>query len=317
MRHFYLLFLPMLFIIACQHPEEPLTIESFKNLTEIPSASGVEVYDNEIWMVGDDNPFLFQYDKDLNLIQKYKISDADSMINNRVVKTQKADFESLAVFQNNLLILSSGSKTISRDTIFVFNLDKKQLKRKINVRTLYNQFLNIGNFDSLQQVNIEGLAYAKDHFFIINRGNIGHKNIIFKIEKEDFLSYLRESKIPDIETLNFSLPDIDAYESGFSGACFSKDGAYLFFTSSVEATRDVYQDGEVLGSFIGRINLTTNQINYWPLKKNDQFVKTKLESISIIEQKSDYVRLICTSDNDDGTSGVYHLKLNFKTDSYE
>jgi len=317
MRRLFLLFLPTLFMISCQHHEEPLKIDSFKNMTEIPSASGVVVVNNEIWMVGDDSPYLFQFDMNLDLIQKYKISAADSMFNNRVVKSEKADFESLAVFKNDLLILSSGSKVNFRDSIFIFNLEKSQLIRKFNIRTLYNQFLNIGDFDSLQQINIEGFAYAMDHFFILNRGNIGHKNFIFRIEKEEFLRYLSENKIPNIETLIFYLPEIDAFRSGFSGACLSKDGEYLFFTSSVEATNDVYQDGEVLGSFIGRINLNTNQMNYWPLKENDQFVKTKLESISIIEQKTDYVRFICTSDDDDGTSGVYHLTLHFKTDSYE
>ena len=101
--------------------------------------------------------------------------------------------------------------------------------------------------------------------------------------------------------------------SGFSGACISPDKKFLIFTSSVESTLDVYHDGEVLGSFIGMIPLqgvnALNQIKSWPVKENQLFIKTKLESVCVKNQEHQLYDLLCVSDNDDGKSGIYEFTL--------
>lgn len=315
MHRKYLLFLPLLFIMSCQHPKESLIIESFENLRVIPSASGVEVVDHNIWMVGDDSPFLYQFDMDLNLIQKYQISFADSTVNNRVVKSEKADFESLARKGDSLFILGSGSVKFSRDTLVIFSLAKNEVINKINMRSLYEKYKTFSQIEF--EVNVEGLAISNKRVYFFNRGNIADQNDILSMSFNQFDAFLGFESNMDATTHRFQLPGISDFLSGFSGACLSKDGRYLYFTSSVEATRDVYNDGEVLGSFIGRIQLESQELEYWPLKENGEFLKTKLESISIIENTEEFIRFVCTSDNDDGSSGIYRIKLNLKPDSYE
>lgn len=316
-RNLLLLFLSF-FILSCTHQnEEALIIESFKKLTEIPSASGIEVVNNEIWMVGDDSPFLFRLDMDLNLINKYSISSVDQIIANRIIKSEKADFESIVYNGEVLLIAGSGSRQISRDTLVKFDLVRQEVS-KVNTRLLFEQFKMLAGFDKDMQINIEGIAGSKGYFYFLNRGNVNANNDVFRLPQEEFDQYLLfGDSVKGIEHFRFDLPSIKNYLSGFSGACISEDEEFLYFTSSVEATTDVYNDGEVLGSFIGEINLITNELRIWPLKEKGRFVKTKLESVSITEHKPEFIRFVCTSDNDDGTSGVYRLKLNLKTDSYE
>jgi len=315
-RFIYLLFLT-LFVFSCtNNQEDGLVIESFENLQEIPSASGVQVIGEEIWMVGDDSPYLFQFDKNLNLLHKYLISSIGSESERRIDKSIKPDFESIAKIGDSLFILGSGSVKGPRDTLVIFSVNRKEIINKYCVRSLYNQFFYPAE-DTAVQKNIEGLAISKKNIFILTRGNIDGKNDIFQVSIHDFNQYLNHKIQLERIIHRFELPKIDKYLSGFSGACLSEDASYLFFTSSVEATQDVYHDGEVLGSFLGRINLRTNEMDYWPVKENNKFVITKLESISIVESNSEFIRFICTSDNDDGSSGVYHLKLNLKPDFYE
>lgn len=309
-RNLLILLLPF-FIFSCNtQNENELIIESFVELAEIPSASGVEVVDSEIWMVGDDSPYLFQYDKELNLIEKFKISEADSMVNNRVLKTIKADFESIARKGDSLLILGSGSVKNTRDTLVIFSLNQKNVINKINIRSIFDKYKLIGKADT--EVNFEGLAISSNKIYFFNRGNISDQNDVLIISIDQFDSFLNKKVISDKTIQNFKLPQINDFTSGFSGACLSEDEKYLYFTSSVEATTDVYHDGEVLGSFIGRIELESNEIKFWPLKENNEFVITKLESISIMENTEEFIKFVCTSDNDDGTSGVYQIKLNLK-----
>ncbi len=311
------LLLLVTFLSACVNtPKEGLRLESFKHTNVIPSASGVQAIGEEIWMIGDDSPFLFQFDEKLNILNKYRISNVDNKVGNRVLKTDKADFESIARTGDDLYILGSGSITQSRDTLVIFSLKERRVISKHNLRKLYQQFLKIGGSDSVQQINIEGLATSSSKIYFLNRGNIWGHNDIYSLSQKEFSKYLISGdSIENIQINRYTLPKINGFLSGFSGACLSDNEQYLYFTSSVEATTDVYHDGEVLGSFIGRIKLIDNEIEYWPLKEKGQFTKTKLESISIIEQNIDDIRIICTSDNDDGSSGIHHFRLTLKPES--
>jgi hypothetical protein len=318
-RFTVLLLFPILFFSCQLVPEEKevLELQSYQFINDIPSASGVSVVGEEVWMVGDDSPYLYSFDHSLKLLEKFQLSGMVSSSAKRVDKSIKADYESMVKMNNQLFVLGSGSSINSRDTLVVFDLVERKVTAKHNLRPLFNRFLEIGGFDTTQQINIEALATNETDIFFFNRGNIGDKNDIYQILREDFQAYLTGNDSIKIKKRRFKLPQIDGYTSGFSGACFDQQMQYLYFTSSVEATNDVYNDGEVLGSFIGRIDLKSSDLKYWPLKENKQFVKTKLESIAILENTKEFLKFVCTSDNDDGSSGVYHIQLNLKSKSHE
>ena len=86
----------------------------------------------------------------------------------------------------------------------------------------------------------------------------------------------------------------------------------LLFTASLEATSDATSDGEILGSYIGIIEfsnfnhrITDTQI----LKVENKILKTKIEGIAVKSMQNNKVKVICVSDNDNGTSWIYELRV--------
>ncbi|NPD47706.1 MULTISPECIES: hypothetical protein [unclassified Lentimicrobium] len=314
MTYFYRFVVLLLLISSCSNPiEEGLFMRSSVIIETIPSASGVICDESHIWLVGDDVAPLFEVNNKLEVVNQYTLSKINNKVDGRILKSLKADFESMDISGDEIIVLGSGSKEISRDTAFVFNKKTRMLMSKKSIRPLFDVFIQLGNYDSLSSINIEGLTSCSNYFYLLQRGNIGDHNDIFRISKPDFLSYLYGGDLPLVEIYHFQLPMIEEYMSGFSGACISPDEKFLIFTSSVESTLDVYHDGEVLGSFIGMIPLqgvnALNQIKSWPVKENELFIKTKLESVCVKNQEHQLYDLLCVSDNDDGKSGIYEFTL--------
>ncbi|OYT17175.1 MAG: hypothetical protein B7C24_03945 [Bacteroidetes bacterium 4572_77] len=308
------LFIGLLLIASCNNPTETIVMESEQIIDAVPSASGVVYTKNAYWLIGDDASFLYKMNMDNQILEKFRISSLNNKKNGRLLKGLKPDFEALDLIDNNLLILGSGSKEISRDTAVLFNLTSKKVVQKKSLRKLYDRFLFVGGFDSTKSINIEAFVSDKNYCYLMHRGNVCGKNVIFQIEKNQWKTYWETNELPDVQSHFVELPKIDGYLSGFSGACLSADGQYLLFTSSVEATKDVYHDGEVLGSFVGSIPIKGEQAwlshKAFLLKHKDHIVKTKLESISVINYLDGVYQLLAVSDNDNGKSGIYHLTLN-------
>ncbi len=311
-------FASLLYLTSCENKcEDALVLQGETIITNVPSGSGIICKGENIWMIGDDASFLFELDKNHEVHSKYQISLMSRKENGRLMKSIKPDFESMDFFDDQLLIMGSGSKNINRDTAVLFDFEKREIITKVSFRPLFQQFLMMGGFDSLQSINMEGLASDSQYFYLLHRGNICGKNIIFQIKIEELMQFITEDKLPEIQLHFFDLPKIDAYQSGFSGACITPDQNYLIYTSSVESTNDVYHDGEVLGSFIGLIPITGSQA--WTthhsvlLKKNDSVLATKLESVCVKGQNGNKLNLVCVSDNDNGESGIYKIQLDLKT----
>ena len=81
------------------------------------------------------------------------------------------------------------------------------------------------------------------------------------------------------------------------------------FSASMEETINTYDDGEILGSIIGTINLHSNKIVEIQVIENDSFVITKIESLTIIEKLDNEYKIVSSSDNDNGTSEIYTFIL--------
>ncbi|EGU38858.1 hypothetical protein VII00023_05992 [Vibrio ichthyoenteri ATCC 700023] len=296
----------------------------FSNRTlndNLPSASGVVVTDNKIFAVGDDSPWLYQLDSTFTIVEKDLIKEYPVRDNGRIVKKVKPDFEALDNIEvsgkPSFVMLGSGSKLDVREWAFVISQDK-QLKIERSLKPLYKNLRVAAGYSADQEINVEGLATSDDSAFILNRGN-GGSNVIFELDLEAFQKYLvgAVDQVNDIKAYHVNLPVVAGFEAGLSGAEYWQETESLVVTASIEATGDAYNDGEILGSYIGLIDLDKLSArktvdlsdNLIPLMEGDKRLITKLESVAFTQQDEKSVSGVVASDNDDGTSEFFNFTL--------
>jgi len=257
-----ILFVSVVLILSCRSTNEKqiyLSKPDVVHLTNLSSASGIGYYNNTIYVVGDDVPWLYQLDTNLVVKTRTQVSAYDTLFKKRTPKRIKADFEGAEIVITDdgvsFVIVSSGSSKITRDTAFVVDILDPSKSISKNIRPLYERIKTKANLPSANEINIEGISFSSDDVYLLHRGNVS-ENIIIKIDRLEFINYLtNDGIIPEIIIYSFSLPEYKGVKSGFSGACLLPDESGLLFTASMEDTNDEINDGKVLGSFVGVIPL--------------------------------------------------------------
>jgi len=288
---------------------------------EFPSASGVIVNNEKIYAVGDDSPYLFTISNNFDIDHKELIKHYPTKKNGRILKKVKPDFEAMDEMsihgEPSWVILGSGSKADVREWAFVIDFNQ-QTKIERSLKPLYRQLYQASGFSGKQELNIEGLASSDKSAFIFNRGNSG-SNVIFEIALNEFHDYLtgKSQQVSNIKAYHVTLPTVDGFEAGLSGAEYWPETDSLIYTASIEATGDAYNDGDILGSFVGVVKV--DQLHERqdldlrdetvPLLKEGKRVITKVESVGIAESSLNQVKGVLVSDNDDGTSELFDFTL--------
>jgi hypothetical protein len=288
------------------------------HLSGLPSASGVEYTDNNIYIIGDDIRWLLTLNDNWEITDSLALSSVDTLVNNRTPGKVKADFESMAHFkyqQNDyLLVFSSGSKQVSRDTAYLVNLSSGKTFIKKNIRSFYEQIKQQAGIPEGNEINIEGLAVSTNTVYIFHRGNV-NKNFMAGTDLQSLMQYLTEqdSPLPEFSIYYFDLPEYEGATSGFSGACIYPGQSGILFTASLEDTKSETADGAILGSYIGYIPFDglSKGTYYASLLTDDdgETVTAKLESITVRGHKNNKIDALTVSDNDDGSSDIYELEL--------
>lgn len=287
----------------------------------LPSASGVVVSQEKIYAVGDDSPWLYQLSPEFTIVEKELIKDYPVGDNGRILKKVKPDFEALDIIsvseKPSFVMLGSGSKLDVREWAFIISHDG-ELKIERSLKPLYKTLRQAAGYTADQEINVEGLATSKNSAFIINRGN-GGSNVIFELDLEDFQDYLAgESElIEDVKAYHVKLPIVQNFEAGLSGAAYWSETDSLVLTASIEATGDAYNDGEILGSYVGLValdDLSQNRTldltdNLVPLMEGNKRLITKIESVAFTSQSQNKIEGLLASDNDDGTSEFFNFSL--------
>ena len=291
-------------------------IESVVVLDSLPSGSGVVCYNQKNFIIGDDSPWLYSYQND-SIIKEKLISSEKYFLAGRVDKSQKLDFEDIDVIpfngEDHLFILCSGSKKVYRDTLFVVNPQANyQVVAKKNMRPLYDA---ITAQAELKYINIEGITATEKYIILAHRGN-NDKNILVKIKKKAFYTYLNGSTLspPKFDLEVIDLPTSDGLSAGFSSLFYIKELGVILFTASLEGALDVYSDGEVFGSYVGMIPLNeTNELVYALLKNKSGVFPTKLEGITVLvlDKTKRQIEALAVSDNDDGKTEVLELSISY------
>lgn len=284
-----------------------------KILQNIPSASGIVKLGDKYYAVGDDSPFLFCLNSNFKEVSKIKIFSAEEIKADRITKEHKPDFEAMEkINEGEIAIFGSGSKSPERD-YFVRVLFRNETEVKIHsISNFYQHLKDLPLFRDTG-LNIEAAAEYHGKLILFNR----RKNLIISFHYEEFVAHLEEgAALPEIEIKEVSLPEIDGTVAGFSGATAFHNRPLLIFTASVEDTDNAYDDGEILGSFIGLIDLDLGEIigEVLPIPSpGEKDNPVKVESVAIEEVTSDKeLQLILTTDSDGGDSLIIRGNLSLQ-----
>jgi hypothetical protein len=158
-------------------------------------------------------------------------------------------------------------------------------------------------------LNIEAVACFDDVIYLFNR----IKPVIFSFNYSDFIEYLDfHGKMPNVNCVVVVLPKINDIEAGFSGATISQNTSQLLFTASVENTPNAYDDGDVLGSFLGIVDLKKieNSHAYHFISIESKELPYKVESVAILNENSDsFYDLLFVTDSDGNETYAIKAKL--------
>lgn len=294
---------------GCSAGKMKITVSKNIVLEGIPSGSGIEKQDDLYYVIGDDSPYLYCLDNDFKTISKTLLLDTAIGGKGRIRKAEKADFESMEkTGENEFVILGSGSKSPQRDVFIRVLLQDSIIIEPLKAAGFYNSLRGLPQLKN-SELNIEATAFSNNHLFLFNR----KKNLIIKFDYNELMSYLKgERTFPTPEIKEFTLPKINGIEAGFSGATALLKEPKIIFTASVENTTNAYDDGEILGSFIGMIDLSFNvissDIDYCLIPNTDG--NLKVESVTIEEEiSSGKTKVILITDDDKGNSRLLESEL--------
>jgi hypothetical protein len=184
----------------------------------------------------------------------------------------------------------------------MITIDAKS-KEIIATTDLSDLYLAMQSFAELPQddLNIEGAVYNGTEWFFFNRGNGAKgKNILFTVQGKNLTEEF------NIIATEFKLPKIKGIRSSFTDAILVKNKIY--FLATAENTKSTYNDGEVVGSLIGSINLEKMKIDFTQ-KITD---KLKLEGLTLYKETDKEITFLLCEDNDTSELKATIHKLTLK-----
>lgn len=270
----------------------------FLSIAGVGAASGLVYSDSTLYLVSDNASYIYLYDIKTETLKKELIFivERGEMLEN-INKKTKPDFEAIAKHNDTLYIFASGT-TPKRETLGVFDLTTKKTEIQ-NLSALYSKMRTAANLDA-NNLNIEGALYHKGSWLLFQRGNgTQQKNGLFVIEG------LEVAKAEKISFYEISLPSINNVPYTFTDAVLVDKGIY--FLATAENTVSAYEDGEVLGSLVGRLSADGYDVTYTRKISGTH----KFEGLTLYKNtKVNIEFLLCEDrDSDELATAIYHLSI--------
>jgi hypothetical protein len=273
---------------------EKLTLEILFHIIGIGSASGLIYKDNSLFIIGDNSGFLYEYSIESKNLQRHEIIENAK---ENITKSEKPDFEAITHFGDNLYVFGSGSTAKRNKMIQINTLEKKISTNDLN--DLYGVMQSFGEIKP-DDFNIEGAIYTGEEWYLFNRGNgKSAKNVLFTIQGKNLINEF------NILSNDYKLPKIKGVRSSFTDAVAVDDKIY--FLATAEDTDSTYNDGEILGSFIGCIDTKTMKIDFTK-KISDSH---KFEGLTVYQNTADTIEFLLSEDNDTEILEATIYKLSF------
>ena len=138
----------------------------------------------------------------------------------------------------------------------MIEFDLKTNKKTItnNLVDLYAVMQSFGYIKS-EDFNLEGVTYDGENWYLFNRGNSdAHKNVLFTLHakklNQEFSLFSNDYKLPKLKGVRTCFTDAVLVDEK------------IYFLATAENTAYTYDDGEILGSLIGRIDIETMKIDF-------------------------------------------------------
>lgn len=246
------------------------------------SASGLLFQNNTILAIGDNSSYLYEYQTETAKLQRHPLAENAQ---ENTPKAFKPDFEAITQYADSIYIFGSGS-TENRN--FMVQVDSKT-KEIIKTQELTDLYLTMQSFAKIapEDFNIEGVIYNGETWFFFNRGNgKTGKNVVFTVEGKNLVNEFQ------IISNEYKLPKIKGVRTSFTDAILVDNKIY--FLASAENSNSTYDDGEVLGSIIGRIDVKKMKIDFTKQISD----KHKFEGLTLYKKSSNEIEFLLCEDND-------------------
>lgn len=279
-------------------PFKKMTMQNFTlelqfRINGIGSASGLVYKENSLFIISDNGSFLYHYYIPENkLIRIPLVKNAQE----NIPKKDKLDFESITLKGNKLHIFGSGS-TSKREKEIIYNLETSAIEEK-DLSKFYEKIKQTTSISD-ENLNIEGALFYNKKWHLFQRGNgANSRNGILMLDKK-----LNKNGI--IEFIPIQLPKIKNIETTFTDAILVEDKIY--FLAAAEDTTSTYEDGEILGSIIGRLDAQTLKIDFTQIITDTH----KFEGLTFYKKMGDKIEFLLCEDNDTEVleTNIYKLTL--------
>jgi len=270
------------------------SLELLYHIVGIGSASGLFFKDGLIYVASDNAGFLYEFDTSVRSLSKTRLTDSPTPEN--IPKKLKPDYEAIAEKDGKLYLFGSGS-TPNRETVSIVDIKTKEVTSR-DLSEWYAGMRNVSSIDA-DNFNIEGAVALNDAWLFFQRGNgSGGNNGIFKVT----------GNIGDRAITNYfpvQLPDIGHVNASFTDAVLVDDA--IWFLATAEDTHSTYEDGEVLGSLIGKLDFSSMELVFAQQITD----KRKFEGIALFSKNDKEISFLLCEDNDtDGMeSDIFKLTL--------
>lgn len=268
------------------------TIELFFQILGIGSASGLVYRDHSLFVLSDNSSFLYEYHVKKNQLIRIKLFENSQ---ENIPKKDKFDFESIALKENELHLLGSGS-TSKREKRIIYNHETAAIAEK-DLSQLYQNLKKNASISD-EELNIEGVLFCNEKWFLFQRGNgANSRNGVFRTKSLEIES--------ETEFVKVSLPKIKQVETSFTDAILIEDKIY--FLATAEDTTSTYDDGEILGSLIGRMDSRTLEIEFTQ-KISDTH---KFEGLTLYKKTANAIEFLLCEDRDSDVleTNIYKLSI--------
>lgn len=303
--------LAVILILSIQNkiPAQELELIKTTTLPNYPSASTVEFYQNRLYVIGDDAPYMLILDTDHKPIDSIELFTSEEK---RIEKDEKADVEASVIIskeKKDYLVAFSSFATEKRNKTLVFRLSGRAIE-KGNFKKKSSKFKGV----DLKEINIEGAAYVNGRLILSNRANEGNKEnhlIISHFDVEDG----EQEKFLNIIALNLASPK---NAIGISGMAYLADKDILLFTASTEKTSNTTSDGEIGESYLGYISNISKKLERKAIAP-DKLIRLsgllgrnqpqKIEAVAVEKSTARETILHLAADNDNGQSTLFKMRF--------